>query len=149
MGQQFSAGRAGRGRRLWLSSESRALPLGPIPAVPNTPSPSLGPELSGYPVPGQASLTLGTTEQRVCVHHLHSTPRCPASTNTPDITSAPPHRRPSHGGGILHPGPCQGPRHRLPAPQLRLLWVVFPGTSTLLAASPRGREERQGQHSCG
>lgn len=146
VGHPFSAGRAGRGRGFGclLSLEHRPWP---------PPLHSLSLYLHPWALNSLAILSLARpaspmeTGLSTCLCHLHGT-ALPASANPPDIPSAHPRRRLSRGGGILSPGPSQGPGHRLPAPQL-WLWVVFPGTSTLLAASPRSREERQGQRSCG
>ena len=99
-----SCGHSSRGQSLRFSSESGASSLAPISAVSATPSPSVGTEFSGNP------------EQHV--RHLHSTaPR--ANARPPDIPSGHPDQRLSRGGGILSPGPCQGPGHRLLAPQPR------------------------------
>lgn len=136
MGQQFFAGRAHRDRRLRVSSGSTAPSLAPIPAVPVTPSASVVTEPSGHPSPGQASLIQGNTEQHVSVSPAQCSPATPAPSHQTSLLEA------ERGGGILSEGLCQGPRHRLPAPQLRLQGV-FPETSTLLAASCR-REERKG-----
>lgn len=94
----------GRGKRLLCSSQSGASSLAPIPADSATLSWSPGPEFSG------------TWEKHVC--HLHSAAQ-PASARPPDIPPMHPDWRLSRGGGILSPGPCQGPGHRLLAPQPR------------------------------
>ena len=95
--------RSGRDKRLWLTPESRASSPAPIPAVPITPSPSLGTELSGHPFPGKASLVHGTRSS-TCECHLRSAAQPGQGQSTRH-----PNQRLSRGGGILNPGPCQGP----------------------------------------
>lgn len=103
-GSAASCSHSGRGERLRFSSESGVSSLAPIPAVSAPPSPALGTEFSGNP------------EEHV--RHLHGAAP-PASARPADIPSAHPDRRLSRGGGVLSPGPCQGPGHRLLAPRLR------------------------------
>lgn len=52
------------------------------------------------------------------MRHLHGAAP-PASARPADAPSRHPDRRLSCGGGILSPGRCQGPGHRLLAPQLQ------------------------------
>lgn len=151
MGQQLPAGRALRGRRLPLSSESGESPLVPIFAVPASPSPSLVAELSGCSPPGRAGLARGNTKQHMC--HLHTAQPGHAGAKPPDITSAHRTRRLSCGGSILSPGRCQGPGHRLPAP--RFLGSgsgsreFSQGPPPCQPAEEEEEEGRQAQRSCG
>lgn len=116
----FLQAEPGRGGRVWFSSESGASSLALVAAVPTTPSPSLGTELSGHPSASPASPggIQGVTSV-TCTAQCHRRP--PLSHQTPRQ-------------GLLSPGPCQDPGQRLSAP--RLLQGVSPGTSTLPARQP-------------